>query len=139
MARINIRDDNGFAGWFDDEKSVQWHDGASAQTLYRTTGTGKRGSRRWVLRLWQGIPGYQFISDGQAARWLADRNIDPAQDHVTVNLGGRPEIGNLVQVRLGALLPDVDEIAAQREMSRPDCIRHLIKLGLQAERQEPAS
>jgi hypothetical protein len=138
MARINIRENGTFVGWFDDEKSEQWHDGTSSQTLYRTTGTGKADSRRWVLRLWQGIPGYRFISDDEAHNWLDRRDI-PLQEETSH--GGRPEIGGRVVVRLGWRLAPVEALAADRGESRSDCIRHLIEVGLAVEtttRQEPA-
>ncbi len=131
MARINIREGGQYAGWFDDEKSEQWRDDDSGQTLYRTP------SDRWVLHLWSGGSVYRFLEDDEARAWVLSRDIPLPRDEP--GHAGRPEIGNPVRVRLGGLLPDVDAIAAGRGESRSDCIRHLIALGLQAERQEPAS
>jgi len=132
MARINIRDEAGaYEGWFDDDKSEHWRDDDGGQTLYRTP------SDRWVLHLWSGGSVYRFIADSKAQQWLASRSIPLPRNEP--GHAGRPEIGNPVRVNLGGLLPDVEAIARNRNESRSDCIRHLIALGLQAERQEPAS
>lgn len=133
MARINIREESGaYAGWFDDEKSEQWRDDDSGQTLYRT------GSDRWVLHLWSGGSTHRFLDPREAGVWLTVRSIPLPRDEPP-NRGGRPEIGNPVKVNLGWRLAPVDEIAARRfGGSRSDCIRHLIDVGLQLETKEPA-
>lgn len=48
---------------------------------------------------------------------------------------GRPEIGDPINVRLGDLLPQVDKLAAAYGWSRAVTIRHLIAMGLAAERK----
>jgi len=51
---------------------------------------------------------------------------------------GRPEIGGLVQVRLGGLLPQVDSYATARSyggmkaLRQPDAIRELVERGIDA-------
>lgn len=131
MARINIREDGAYAGWFDDSKSEYWRDDDTGATLYRTP------SERWVLHLWSGGSAYRFLTDDEAREWLFSRSIPLPRDEEPSH-GGRPEIGNPVKVRLGGLLTSVDEVAARRHESRSDCIRHLIALGLQLETKEPA-
>ncbi|KAB2350378.1 hypothetical protein F8566_09140 [Actinomadura rudentiformis] len=43
---------------------------------------------------------------------------------------GRPEIGGRVQVRLGELLPQVDQYADRHGLSRAEAVRMLISAGL---------
>jgi hypothetical protein len=49
---------------------------------------------------------------------------------------GRPEIGGLVQVRLGDLLDEVETYAAARHLRRADAIRDLVEKGLDAWRKQ---
>lgn len=139
MTRINIRDENGFAGWFDDDKADKWTDDNArgpgrGETLYRTTGA------KWVLCLWSIAPSaepaeYLFIGDAQAREWLTANGLaSEANRYDEPSHGGRPEIGNAVRVRLGEALPAVDQLAARRQESRAETVRHLISLGLAAER-----
>jgi hypothetical protein len=126
MTRINFRREDGGPTWFDDEKSEQWANGS--QTLYRTTGS------RWILRtaLIDGDQ-YRYATPDEARDWLTASNLAPewerlgSQPHRPM---GRPEIGGLIRVRLGSLLPALDNLAASRSESRAETIRHLIWLGL---------
>ena len=138
MARINIREEGAYAGWFDDEKSAAWRDhGSPEQTLYRTPG------ERWVLHTSTGfatpVDQYRFIENDEARAWLTSRDMAPPPEDEEPSRGGRPEIGNPVRTNLGGLLTSIDELAARRGESRADCIRHLIAVGIQTETKEPAS
>jgi hypothetical protein len=56
---------------------------------------------------------------------------EPSETPVKSERGpGRPEIGEPVNVRLGDLLPRVDEFAASRDLSRAAAIRELVSRGL---------
>jgi hypothetical protein len=138
MARINIRADGRFVGWFDPDKAAEsYHDGAEA-IYWQTGGSKPSQNRRWVL---ESGGDYRFISDDEAAEWLTSHGMNRLanDDEEPRDKGGRPEIGNIITLRLGGWLPVVDELAARRHMSRSDCLRYLIQLGYEeTTRQEPA-
>ena len=151
--RITVYDDSvdsrrTMVGWFDMDRaehfrpdSLRRHsfdDGArpDGQSLYRTTQV------RWVLR--EDCAGsadsvYRFLSPTQARRWLNHQDLGdvaaryfsrrPASS--TPRKVGRPEVGGPVTVRLGdELLTQVDNYAGERNVSRADAIRDLIKNAL---------
>lgn len=121
------------------------------EALYRTPGgrwvhqetahLGPKGT--WVENegdVTPSLPGparrHRFLGDEEATAWLsvharpedAERLLrDTAQEAGPV---GRPEIGQPVQVRLGELLPAVDEWATSRGCSRAGALRHLVEIGL---------
>jgi hypothetical protein len=136
--RINIRQDGKFAGWFDPDKTAcQWaaagFDGGS--TLYRTI------ADKWVVEDWlrTGDATYRFVTTDDALDWLRAHDMAAEAGRLsTVGRTGRPEIGGLVKIRLGGLLPAVDALAARLHLSRADAVRHLVHRGLQAEgNQQP--
>ncbi|MGH3693226.1 MAG: hypothetical protein ACRDRX_04370 [Pseudonocardiaceae bacterium] len=158
MARVNIAERTEdrlegptitLVGWFDPDKArwfteeADW-DGSNNvsvatgvysehQMLYRTKGG------RWVLHCWsqwQGtMPSYEFVSDERAREWLLLCGHDTA---VAEHFGaaeeergpGRPEVGNVVNVRLGDLKEAVDTYAAERDVSRAEAVRRLVAAGL---------
>lgn len=64
----------------------------------------------------------------------AAHSQDPDLEHVVPRcVGGRPKIGQPINVRLGNdLLAEVDGHAAERGMSRADALRHVVRAGLDA-------
>ncbi len=61
----------------------------------------------------------------------AAHSEDPAPEHVVPrNRVGRPPIGVPVQVRLGDLLPAVDERAEREGVTRAEMVRRLVAAGL---------
>jgi hypothetical protein len=130
VTRINVTDPAGkFTGWFDTDKAERIP-GPGRTALWHTIGG------RWLIERESGItPGYRFITPGMAAQWLAQHGMDAviARQFGAARPRGRPEIGGVVKVRLGSLLPAVDRIAARNRMSRADVIRHLIWRGLTEE------
>lgn len=78
---------------------------------------------------------HQFLSEDEALAWLSTRagSRDVARffPEAPAERGrGRPEIGQPVQVRLGRLLPLVDQWATDRNCSRAEAIRRLVLHGL---------
>jgi hypothetical protein len=67
----------------------------------------------------------ELVSMGLARRSASGRYWAPDGGRA-----GRPEVGRPVLVRLGGLLPAVDEFAASHGMSRADAIRELVRRGL---------
>lgn len=53
-------------------------------------------------------------------------------DEEAIDRRGRPEIGSAIHIRLGDLLPRVDDWAQEHGTSRAEAIRRLITAGLQA-------
>lgn len=83
---------------------------------------------------------YRFLTDAEALAWLANHSHQKHIDRFfhDVRTGpGRPEIGQPVQVRLGELLPLVDEWAAERDCSRAEAVRRLVQTGLAHEEPKP--
>ncbi|MFJ8252484.1 hypothetical protein [Streptomyces sp. NPDC094466] len=80
--------------------------------------------------------GYRFMDDGEALAWLAAHARPEEAGRLLGWAAQEPgpvaprRIGRPVQVRLGALLPAVDEWAARRDCSRAAAVRRLIKVGL---------
>lgn len=157
MSRVNVTaqylDGSSYTGWFDPEKagcfpeSIYWdgnnrrgkmsHLQAGSQCLYRTAGG------RWVChhdghREFNGPVYYEFITDEQAREWLIENGDDEA---VTQYFGelpeesgpGRPEIGGKVLLRLGEMLPRVDEWAAAKDVSRAEAVRRLLSAAMDAD------
>lgn len=144
MARINIHGPAGYEGWFDDEHSLGWSDEdvhgigslgpGRGESLYHTTGG------RWVLETWSRHEGegsvYRFLTDTEARDWLARNDLLAEAEELLdtePRPTGRPEIGNLIKIRLGGLLPPLDDYARRHHTSRANAIRHLIRRGLQEE------
>ncbi len=79
---------------------------------------------------------YVLMPDKEALEWLIAQNQDEAiQEHFgeledEPTPPGRPEIGNVVNVRLGDLLPDVEAFAAGQGLTRAAAVRSLISAGL---------
>ncbi len=136
-------------GWFDESSAEvfledkQWdgnnhrsvHTGSEFehQTLYRTAGG------RWVLHCWsqwQGTtPTYRFVTDNTAREWLIrngdDHHIARLFGELEAERGpGRPEVGPAVNIRLGDLLPAVDQRAKDEGLTRAEMIRRLVAAGI---------
>lgn len=102
-----------------------WHVGARGQWVDDETQVGSGGLG----------PQYRFLSDAEALDWLTRNGYD---DRIAAYLPslpdetgpGRPEIGGLVQVRLGKLLPSIDAYAAEQACSRAEAVRRLVVAGL---------
>ncbi|MER6013415.1 hypothetical protein [Streptomyces bluensis] len=78
---------------------------------------------------------YRYLTDEEAVAWLSthgqQQHIDRFFHESPQERGpGRPEIGQPVQVRLGDLLPLVDEWADERGYSRAGAVRRLVQIGL---------
>lgn len=109
------------------------------QQLHRTKGG------QWVLNAWSAWEGvletYQFLDADAAQEWLMrNKHDDAVAEHFSElaeesgpNLGGRPEVGGRVEVRLGDLLPRVDELATEQKVSRAEMIRRLVEGALSPE------
>lgn len=152
--RITVYEQSGadshrtMVGWFDRDRAEHFRpdhlhrkhfdDGSGdpehEQSLYRTS------LGRWVLR--EDRPGdsaYCFLSPTAARAWLkqhglsdvAARYFAPRSANSGPRKAGRPEVGGPVAVRLGDdLLTEVDNYAGERNVSRADAIRALIKTAL---------
>lgn len=115
-----------------DATGTQW----DHEVLYRTAGG------RWVLHGWSQWIGrgetYEFVSEDRAKTWLLSQHEDDAVakyfGEVAEESGpapvGRPEVGGVVNVRLGALLPRVDAEAERAGESRAEAIRRLLAAAL---------
>ncbi len=136
-------------GWFDDSKAqcieeTRWWRGTDLQSVHTTKtfehqGLYRTAGGRWVLHAWsqwQGTtPTYRFITDDQAREWLI-RNED--DDLVTKYFGeleeergpGRPAVGPPINIRLGDLLPAVDQKARDEGVTRNEMIRRLVAAGI---------
>jgi hypothetical protein len=138
------------AGWFDRDKAVKfdqdrYHDGHN----WVSVATGSQWHDEWVLRTAQGrwVLGsysrynsdhqehYRFVTVDQAREWLLRNGHDEAveqyfgevEEETGPNLGGRPEIGPAINVRLPKdLLARVDRSAADRGLSRAEAIRQML-------------
>jgi hypothetical protein len=121
------------------------------ETLYRTaesrwvqkTALHVDAHNQWVdnendAQQHDGMPRVRFLTDAEAIDWLthngyADR-IPEFMPGVPDESGpGRPEIGGLVQVRLGNLLPSVDAYATRHSWSRAEAVRRLVVAGLSSD------
>lgn len=134
------------AGWFDAERATryaedtefdgsnhisvntgsQWHH----EELFRTAGG------RWVLGSYsnyQGtLPSYHFVGDDAAREWLiyndeddaAEEHFGQIEDESGPDVGGRPEIGPAINVRLDPKqLERVDALSDELDTSRAALIR----------------
>jgi hypothetical protein len=98
---------------------------------------------RWTeneagARSTHGFPHYRFLSDAEALDWLTrngyeDRIAAYLPDLPQEKGPGRPEVGGLVQVRLGKLLPSVDAYATEHRCSRAEAVRRLVVAGLSSD------
>lgn len=139
--------------WFDSSKAVcyraehEWDERAGDlvdkitrspwidEYLFRTRGG------RWVLnhdahRYFSGSDTYRFVTDEQARDWLLRSGLDEvAEEHfgeIEEERGpGCPEVGGLVQVRLGDLLERVDAWAAGKHANRAEAVRQLVARALE--------
>lgn len=83
---------------------------------------------------------YRFLTDAEAFTWLSTHGQQKHIDRFFRDAAkgpGRPAIGQPVQVRLGELLPLVDEWAAERDYSRAEAVRRLVQIGLAQEEPRP--
>jgi hypothetical protein len=157
MARINVYHVNqltgakAIEGYFNPETAVRYEqarewDGENMvgvitrsqwidEYLYRT----KRG--RWVLhhdatRYHDGPDTYRFVSDTYARNWLlrSEINDDAIAEYFSPVADERGpshlQTGPPVMLRLGELLPQVDEAAAASGLTRGEMVRRLIAAGL---------
>jgi len=152
MTRINVYnygDDDGedcLAGWFNANTATRWtdadHNGNGSggvgrgQAVYRTAG-GK-----WVLENWTAWQNeahtHYFITPAAAQTWLLRNHEDAAVAQYFGLLAeeedrrpGRPEIGGIVQVRLGdELFNRLDHLARERDSSRAETIREILRVAL---------
>lgn len=149
MARTNVYTGTELAGWFDPDKATafkpqtEWdgqnnvdinvNDKFAHQMLYRTAGG------RWVLHnwsQWQGVQDrYEFVSDEAARTWLVRNDRDtavaayfgPLEDEAGPNVGGRPEVGPPINIRLPQETIDhLNVVASMTQQSRASLIRHLV-------------
>jgi len=131
-------EDRDFDGsnWISRATGSQWHH----QYLYRTA------QGRWVLEHTSNYQGtldlWEFVTDGQAREWLLANGHDAAvREHfgeveaeAGPNLGGRPEIGPAVTVRLPRhLLGLVDDHAKTHGLTRAEAVRRLLDQALGVE------
>jgi len=136
------------AGYFDQDVATYWHgdtywdgnnradkntgDSRWGQGLYRTA------QGRWVLHTWsrwQGEqPTYTYTADTAAHDWLlfnnydkdAEKHFGEAEQERGPDLGGRPEIGGPVLLRLGDVLPLLDAYAKSNGFTRAYAARQLL-------------
>ncbi|MUL61064.1 hypothetical protein B5P44_00500 [Mycobacterium sp. CBMA 213] len=158
MARINVYETDEYtgtrtlAGWFDISKAegfaedTRW-DGNNTVGLSSGVPTNFGGDQlihtsggRWVLyrdrsRYFNGRDTHHFVSENVAREWLLTNGHD---DDAATYFGpteeergpGRPEVGKPINVRLGDLLADVDDYAADNDLSRAEAIRSLIAIAV---------
>lgn len=150
MTRIYVTEadlyhDHRNAGYFSEESATYWHgdkdcrvdvntrDQNRGQGMYLTAGG------RWVLRSWTNWQGetdtYTYTTDADARDWLAYNGYDNAATKyfgaIAEERGpGRPEVGNVINVRLGDLLDAVDAYATGNGVTRAEAVRRLIATAL---------
>ncbi len=149
MDRTNIfadHDDRRIVGWFDwDAIKGRWSDRDYNGNGSHGTGRGEEviltAGGKWVMNHWTAWQGESstraYMMAGDARDWLLRNNEDTA---VEAHFGeipgeedrreGRPEIGGLVQVRLGDELERVDGYAQAHGIKRAEAIRRLLGAGL---------
>lgn len=157
MSRVNVYsypDESDYlgeprlAGHFDISKAVQWSDADHNGNGSGGTGRGQAVLRtsggRWVLCNWtrwqDESDTFRYITETEAHDWLLRNHEDAAvADHFGEipeeedRRPGRPPIGEAINVRLGALLTQVDGFAATQGVNRAEAIRHLVEAGLLVE------
>ena len=150
VTRIIVRDLDGTrAGHFTRETASRWDDrdpvtGNGAAGTGRGEAVLRTASGRWIHERWTDWGGeesaYAYITAGAAHEWLLDGGHDAAAAEYFGAVpeeedrrGGRPEIGNRVNVFLGDLLPAVDAAALASGESRSGAVRRLLAAGLAAE------
>ena len=79
---------------------------------------------------------HRYVDDQAAADWLLLNREDEAHHHyfgepASERGPGRPEVGGLVQIRLGDLLERVDGWAETPGVSRAEAVRQLVVAGLE--------
>jgi hypothetical protein len=145
-------------GYFTLEKATYWNgnkeafDGANLADVntrdqHRGEGLYLTAQGRWVLSTWSNwageTPTYVYVTAETARDWLIFNEYDSvAEEHfgdIEEERGpGRPEVGNIVNVRLGELKDPVDAYAEQRGWKRAETVRHLVKVGLLMVKEESA-
>jgi len=144
------------AGWFDLDRATRFdedrdfdgHNWVSVATgsqwhheyLYRTA------QGRWALQHTSNYQGtldrWEFITPDAAREWLLANGHDEAvrehfgevEEEAGPNLGGRPEIGPAINVRLPKqLLGLVDDHATAHRLTRAEAIRRLLDQALGVE------
>lgn len=153
MNRVNIiasvddpQDVTGIIGWFDHDKiQGRWtdrdHNGNGSRGTGRGTAVILTSGGKWVHEDWTSWQGEAtvctYTTPEQARDWLLRNDEDAAvEEHFGEIPGeedrreGRPEIGGLVQVRLGDLLGAVDAYAQAHRVKRADAVRQLVSAGL---------
>jgi hypothetical protein len=148
MTRIIVPLDDGKTGWFDLEsaerfdESTTWngenHVGDMSgipknfgyEALYRTKG-GKWVRNRDATRYFNQGDEYEFITDEQAREWLIKTGQDEAVERFFGEIEeergpGRPEIGPMVNVRLGGQLTAKVDAARRPGESQAAAIRRLL-------------
>jgi hypothetical protein len=125
-------------GHFTLESARRWEeDWDGVNRPDRGTAVIRTAGGRWVQELWTCWQGernrYFYVSGDEARTWLLENNWDgvireffgPIPEEAGPPLGGRPAIGGRVDVRLGDLLPAVDEARRAGE-DRAGAIRRLL-------------
>jgi hypothetical protein len=124
----------------DNHACVHLRDYSRFQNLYRTAGG------RWVIEQtsrWQREQTkHWFITDEQAREWLIvneadeetlERYFGEQPDEEGPNLGGRPEVGPKIEVRLPQDILDQLDARAQAEgVKRAEMVRRLLAAALTA-------
>lgn len=138
-------------GYFDADVAAYWHgdksfDGnnmADINTHDRHRGEGLycTAGGRWVLRRWSNWASepetFTYVeSTAAAADWLLFNGYEDAyREHfgepASERGPGRPEVGGLVQVRLGGALEQVDRWATEHAITRAEAVRRLVFAGLE--------
>lgn len=162
MARVSFRDDDGTLRWFDPAaakdtitEGSSWdgnnHRGVVSglqigrAVLYLTSGGNWIENADSTRDGNNGSDSYRYLTEDEVRDWLirsadADRDGRHAQDALDRYFGelpeengpGRPETGGEVKVRLGDLLPRVDEWATTQGVKRAEAVRRLVSAGLDA-------
>lgn len=133
----------GVTGWFDTERAEKFepqrptqHPRSNQGMSYSSQGLYQTDGGAWVRGIHLGSRGfeYTFVSDVVAHEWLVNNGFsDEAARRIELEPErgpGRPEIGGLVQVRLGDTLSAVDEYADSEGCSRAEAVRRLVIAGL---------
>lgn len=80
----------------------------------------------WRVLVWKGGQDREIQGTESDADAIAERD----ENKPSANQGGRPTVGNVVNIAMGNVLPRVDEYAFLNQMSRAAAIRDLVTFGL---------
>lgn len=146
MSTVVTTEDGRYAGRFDWTKADRWSDkdpvsGNGSGGTGRGEAVMRTAGGRWVLESWTNWQGerntYRWITPEQAQEWLLLNGEHRAvgqyfgdQPGEEDRRAGRPGIGGAVHVRLGDLLPAVDEFAVRAGLNRAAAVRRLAGFGL---------